>query len=111
MFTIFGFSGQHFYSFLDERHTHQIALAEERARMGRADKEVKYGGWRGFVEWLADPGRKWSPVKKLSDREYEDMLQERLIGIEADLAMIDEEIERVQRETKERRENQKETAV
>lgn len=64
------------------------------AAMGKSD----YSSWRKMIEWLADPKRKWSPIRKLSDREYEEMLQEKLIAVEADLAMVDEEIERVRRE-------------
>lgn len=40
--------------------------------------------------WL---NSKWSPMKVLSDREYEDMLKEKLLKINAEIALIDEGIE------------------
>ena len=111
MFTMFGFSGQHVYDYLDGRHTHQKTVADERARSHDAGQELRYGGWRRVVEWLTDPERKWSPIKKLSDREYEEMLQEKLVGVEADLAMVDEEIEKVKEEASEKQNTQQETNV
>jgi hypothetical protein len=35
---------------------------------------------------------KWSPLKVLSDGEYEDMLREKLLGVNADIALVDESI-------------------
>ncbi|KAI0902585.1 hypothetical protein F4806DRAFT_491055 [Annulohypoxylon nitens] len=35
---------------------------------------------------------KWSPMKKLSDREYEEMLQERLLRLDAEISIIDDNI-------------------
>ena len=94
MFSLFGYGGQRAYDFLDQRHTRQVAYEQEQ----REAKDEKLGLWGRSLEWLADPKRKWSPLTKLSDKEYEDMLQEKLIGVEADLAMIDEEIAKIQRE-------------
>ena len=36
--------------------------------------------------------KKLNPIKKLSDAEHEAMLQNRLIKVEAELAIIDEDI-------------------
>ena len=41
---------------------------------------------------------KWSPMKKLSDEEYGNLLKERLLRIEADIALVDEELEKVRSE-------------
>ena len=101
MFSIFGLSGQQTYNFLDGRHTTSVAAEEERLRREKEGKEVRHKGYRGFVEYLA--AMKWSPIKKLSDAEYEAMLQEKLVGVEADLALIDEEIGRVRRDAAARR--------
>lgn len=103
MFALFGYSGQHIYNFLDTRHSQSLEAAHERLRRegeaaGSAAEEVSYTGWRRVVEWVADPKRKYSPIRKLSDREYEEMLQEKLIAVEADLAMVDEEIEKTKRQ-------------
>lgn len=36
--------------------------------------------------------RKWSPIKPFSDEDYKAMLEEKLLGIEADIALLDEKI-------------------
>ena len=41
---------------------------------------------------------KWSPMKKLSDEEYGNLLKERLLRIEADIALVDEELEKLRSE-------------
>lgn len=40
---------------------------------------------------------KWSPVTRLTTEEYENMLKEKLLVLEADLALANEEIERLER--------------
>lgn len=40
--------------------------------------------------WLES---KWSPLKKLSDSEYIDMMGEKMLRVEADIALIDERID------------------
>ena len=35
---------------------------------------------------------RWSPLKKLNDREYEELMGERILMVEADIALIDERI-------------------
>ena len=42
---------------------------------------------------------KWSPMKVLSDEEYERMLQEKLLRVEAEIAVLDEKIERAKLES------------
>ena len=37
-------------------------------------------------------------MKVLSDKEYEDMLREKLLRVDADIAMIDENIEALRRQ-------------
>ncbi|KAI1501296.1 hypothetical protein F5X99DRAFT_208468 [Biscogniauxia marginata] len=36
---------------------------------------------------------KWSPMKRLSDKEYEEKLEEKLLRLDAEIAIIDESIE------------------
>ena len=38
---------------------------------------------------------KWSPMKKLTDEEYENMLQERLVRIEAEIALLDDDLNKL----------------
>lgn len=40
---------------------------------------------------------KWSPMSVLTDEQYEEMLQERLLKVEAEIAIIDERIEGVKK--------------
>ncbi|KAL7791891.1 hypothetical protein V8C37DRAFT_381668 [Trichoderma ceciliae] len=39
--------------------------------------------------WLRS---KWSPLKKLTDREYIDMMEEKILRVEVDIALIDDRI-------------------
>jgi hypothetical protein len=41
-------------------------------------------------KWLSS---KWSPVKILSDDEYEQMLQEKLLRVNAEITLVDESIQ------------------
>lgn len=83
MFTLFGYGGQHAYDFLDRRHTETIL---KEIRMKEEDKEKE--------NWLQRAAKsKWSPMSVLTDEEYERMLNEKLISVEAEIALIDERIE------------------
>lgn len=35
---------------------------------------------------------KWSPMKKLTDREYENILEEKLLRLDAEISIIDDDI-------------------
>lgn len=39
--------------------------------------------------WLRS---KWSPLKKLTDQEYIDMMEEKILRVDADIALIDDRI-------------------
>lgn len=73
MFAIFGAAGQAMYNIADARNSERI---EEK-------KELK-------DSWL---NSKWSPMKVLSDEEYKKMLEEKLLKINVELALVDESIE------------------
>lgn len=76
MFTIFGAVGQTIYNVADARHT--VANSESNFNPGKGKT------------WLDS---KWSPVKVLTDDEYETMLQEKLLRVNAEIALVDESIE------------------
>ncbi|KAJ5050460.1 uncharacterized protein L3040_002343 [Drepanopeziza brunnea f. sp. 'multigermtubi'] len=82
MFAIFGATGQALYNMADARNS-ELALAPER--------DLK-------DSWL---NSKWSPMKVLSDAEYEKMLQEKLLRINAEIALVDENIEALRSEERE----------
>jgi len=44
---------------------------------------------------------RWSPMSILTDEEYEKMMGERLLRVEADIALIDDKIEGLRKEQKE----------
>ncbi|KAL6709203.1 hypothetical protein ACN47E_002019 [Coniothyrium glycines] len=84
MFTLFGWVGQTGYNHLDARNSteiqHQAAL---RAQGEERPKEP-------WVYRFAKS--KWSPVSVLSDEEYIKMQEEKLLRVEAEIAIIDEKI-------------------
>ncbi|KAJ2905774.1 hypothetical protein MKZ38_004451 [Zalerion maritima] len=49
--------------------------------------------------WLAS---KYSPLKRIPDEEYAKMLEEKLLGVEADIALLDEKIEAARARIRER---------
>ncbi|RDL39742.1 uncharacterized protein BP5553_04082 [Venustampulla echinocandica] len=83
IFTAIGGIGQYVYNAMDARKT----LAAENASVG----QEKYS-------WM---NSKWSPVKQLSDAEYGDMMREKLLRVNAEIALIDESIEALQSEKRE----------
>ncbi|KAI9765744.1 MAG: hypothetical protein M1840_007178 [Geoglossum simile] len=78
MFSIFGLVGQTIYNFADARHS-------EMQQSGSKTLQKK-----SMWENLLSSG--WSPVKALSDREFERMLEEKLLRLDAEIALIDEDI-------------------
>jgi hypothetical protein len=81
MFALFGAAGQTLYNKADARNSE---LAEQ-----GPDNTKK--------SWLDS---KWSPMKVLSDSEYEDMLREKLLKINVEIAMVDDSIEAVRAQEK-----------
>lgn len=83
MFTLFGFMGQHTYNFLDKRNTTEVQRLDVLKTEGRQDPN-----------WLQRMAKsKYIPMSVLSDDEYAKMLGERLLGVEASIALVDERIE------------------
>lgn len=74
MFSIFGATGQALYNLADDRMTESAELTHD----------LKPTSWMSS---------KWSPMKVLSDREYETMLREKLLSVTAQIALVDESIE------------------
>lgn len=73
MFAIFGAAGQAMYNIADARKTEQ----------GDEKKDIK-------DSWL---NSRWSPMKVLTDEEYKKMMEEKLLKINVELALVDESIE------------------
>jgi len=77
MFSIFGYLGQQGYNYVDEKP---------------ASQEPKENIFKRFADL------KWTPVRSLSDAEYEDMLQEKLLKVNAEIALIDDRVEILRKE-------------
>lgn len=74
MFALFGAAGQALVNSANVRNSEKAAAPE---------KDLKNS-------WL---NSKLSPMKVLSDKEYENMLREKLLRVNAEIALIDESIE------------------
>lgn len=85
-----GWAGQNGYEWADGRHSRKLAASVKGE--GEGKKEV------GFWNRVAD--MKWSPMRRLSDEEYSGMLRRRLLSVEAQIALVDEEIEKLRDEEK-----------
>lgn len=84
-----GLAGQLTYNIADARHTQYIAHEAERESSGRL----------GF--WDRAMRSRWSPVTRLTTEEYENMLKEKLLVLQADLSLANEEIEKLEKKRKE----------
>ncbi|KAL3417732.1 hypothetical protein PVAG01_10742 [Phlyctema vagabunda] len=74
MFALFGAAGQFLFNKADARNSELVEMSPEQKHKD---------------SWL---NSKWSPMKILSDGEYEEMLQEKLLRVNVEIAMIDESI-------------------
>ncbi|ESZ98392.1 hypothetical protein SBOR_1270 [Sclerotinia borealis F-4128] len=72
-----GYVGQRIYDAVDERKMEELRLAE--------------GGKKESGEsWM---NSRWVPWKKLTDDEYEGMLKERLLKVDAEIAILEDNLE------------------
>jgi hypothetical protein len=78
IFAIFGAAGQALYNRADARNSLQSA----------SPGDMKKPWWDS----------KWSPMRVLSDEEYEGMLREKMLKINAEIALVDESIEALREE-------------
>ncbi len=76
MFSIFGLCGQSVFNAMDA------------SRSEMADDEV--ASKPSLMKRIADA--RWSPMQNLSDEQYERMLKEKLLHIDAEIAVIDDKI-------------------
>jgi len=77
VFAIVGALGQKIYNLADSR------------------KQAVNSDIHGRNSWL---NSRWSPVKVLSDDEYEKLLQEKLLRVDAEISLLDESIQAVKDE-------------
>jgi hypothetical protein len=74
MGSLLGFTGQCIYNALDAHNTKSLS------------EPVKEPIWRRAMK------SEWSPVKALTDEEYSKILQDKLLRVEVDIAVIDDDI-------------------
>ena len=88
MFSLFGFGGQHAYEWLDARRTGKAREEREMKEKGES-KET-------FMQRLGKS--KWSPMRTLSDEEYEEMMRERILKVDVEIALLKDRIEALKKE-------------
>jgi len=74
MFSLFGFVGQSLYNRIDANH------------MAPITQQRSLGLWQSFLQ------SRFNPMRVLSDDDYEHMLNEKLLRVEAEIALLDEEM-------------------
>lgn len=84
MFALFGLAGQSIYNRADGAHTQSVLAAAAASSAPTAQKQITPPS-----SWA----KKYSPVRVLSDEEYESMLRERLLAVEVEITLLDEKIE------------------
>ncbi|KAJ5227349.1 uncharacterized protein N7469_007355 [Penicillium citrinum] len=77
IFTLLGYGGQSVFNRVDAW------------QMGRAQTPSK-----PLMQRMAES--KWIPLRHLSDEEYRNMLNEKLLSVEAEIALLDEKIEQLE---------------
>jgi hypothetical protein len=78
VFSLFGYVGQVSYNAIDKWQLEQANTPS-----------------KPFLTRIAES--KWVPLKSLTDDEYQGILSEKLLTIEAEIALIDEKIEELQK--------------
>lgn len=79
MFSIFGYIGQRIYNSLDDQPNSSIEANTSSSQP-----------IQGFLASLAD--KKYSPVRIMPDAEYEALLRQKMLHVDAVLARVEEQI-------------------
>lgn len=89
MIGLFGYAGQRVYDARDRaRATAIVQAAAQQARSEPPQSSVQ-----AAIDSLA--ASKWSPVTKLTPQEHLDRLREQLLRVDAQLALVDEDLDRL----------------
>jgi hypothetical protein len=86
MGTLLSFTGQSIYNIMDARNTKLLS------------DPVKDSIWQRAMR------SEWSPVKSLTNEEYTNLLREKLLRVEVDIAIIDDDIAKLREEQKQKAE-------
>ncbi|KAL8931912.1 MAG: hypothetical protein Q9216_007027 [Gyalolechia sp. 2 TL-2023] len=101
MFSLFGFAGQHIYNAIDSRQSFNVPSPPTVNSEGAATDNTTANEPR----WKRVLNSKYSPMKVLSDEQYEKLLKEKLVKVDAEIALVNEEIEKVKGKVKEGRDS------
>lgn len=82
MWGLLGLGGQFAYNTADARHTEEITSATPAPKISLLDRTFR---------------SKWNPIKKLTNAEYEEMLNGKLLALDAEIAITNEEIEKLEK--------------
>ncbi|CAO1599182.1 hypothetical protein XANCAGTX0491_002922 [Xanthoria calcicola] len=112
MFSLFGFAGQYVYNALDARHHDHGPLPTATTQTKPTTSETHEGAEAQDTKsdeplWKRVLNSKWSPMKVLSDEQYETILREKLLRVEAEIAIVDEDIEKAKQRGRDAREDGK----
>lgn len=108
MFSLFGFAGQYIYNALDAHDDNSrgqlLSPPLQTKSSTKANHEITDTQDAKSEEplWKRVLNSKWSPMKVLSDEQYEKILREKLLRVEAELAIVDEDIEKVKQRERRR---------
>lgn len=80
MFSLFGFLGQTAYNRVDAKEQAPVSYEPSRSL------------WQKLLH------SRFNPMRVLSDEDYEHMLSEKLLRIEAEIALLDEQMTSLQQE-------------
>jgi hypothetical protein len=84
-FGAIGYLGQWMYDAMDRR------------RMEKVNSDGTLGAGNEKENWMRS---KWVPWKALTDEEYEAILREKLLRVDAEMALLDESLERLKNQQK-----------
>ncbi|KAF4551229.1 Hypothetical protein D9617_14g076860 [Elsinoe fawcettii] len=76
MFSIFGAAGQGVYNALDAANSQKVEEGRKK---------------EGYLQWMAK--QKWSPFSILTDAEYEEILKEKILKLDVEIALIDDRMQ------------------
>jgi hypothetical protein len=80
--TLAGYCGQKGFDWLDKRNT----------KVNTSPPAPKEPLWRRIV------GSKYSPMSVLTDKQYENLLQEKLLRVDTEIAILDDDIAKLRKE-------------
>ena len=95
VYALMGFAGQSAFIWANERHARSAEIDGIQKDGEAVGREELKGGW---IDRVA--GMKWTGLTKLSNEEYAGMLAEKVLKIDAQIAIIDEQIEKLKVEEK-----------